>query len=242
MQTLPSRRGLTGQLPLPLVGSGGVKRRVKAVDLAAISIPARDFTGDFYLTHRTGDTLWVTIGDVAGKGLNAAVIMAILQEELERRLTSCATSACDPAVTMRRMHELLLPLHAGNRFATIVIAQIHDDGAVQIANAGHPPPLIARAGGRIERIGSTGPAAGILEHSRWTSVYRHLGRGETLLLYTDGAIEANDFGVDGVAAAFRSAASLPTSRSVAEALADAVKAHGGIEDDLTLLVVRHSER
>ncbi|HUP47021.1 MAG TPA: PP2C family protein-serine/threonine phosphatase [Thermoanaerobaculia bacterium] len=240
MQTLPPHRSVT-QLPLPL-GEGGAKRRARGTDLAAISIPARDFTGDFYLTHRTGDTLWVTVGDVAGKGLNAAVIMAILQEELEHRLASCATSGCDPAVTMRRLHDLLLPLHSGNRFATIAIAQIRDNGAVRIANAGHPPPLIARAGGRIERIGSTGPAAGILEHSRWTSVYRHLGHGETLLLYTDGAIEANDFGVEGVSTAFRSAASLPTSRSVAEAVADAVKVHGGIEDDLTLLVVRHSER
>ena len=240
MPSLPASRSLTRQLPLPLAGEGGPKGRMRApIDIHALSIPHRQFTGDFFFTHRAGDTLWLTVGDVAGKGLNAAVIMAIIQEELERRIVSCARTACDPSVTMRRLHELILPLHAGNRFATIVIAQIRENGVLRLVNAGHPPPLIARASGRIEEIGSTGPAAGILESSQWTTTVRHLGPGETLLLYTDGAIEGNDFGVDGVKAALRSAASLKSSRSIAAAVSQAVRTHGGVEDDLTVLVARH---
>ncbi|HEU4521653.1 MAG TPA: PP2C family protein-serine/threonine phosphatase [Thermoanaerobaculia bacterium] len=210
-----------------------------SLDLAAISVPYRKFTGDFYFTHRSGDTLWLTVGDVAGKGLNAAVIMAIIQEELERRITSCARTQCDPAITMRRLHELILPLHSGNRFATIVVAQIRDNGTLLVANAGHPPPLIARASGRIEQIASTGPAAGILEPSRWTTTARHLAPGETLLLYTDGAIEANDFGVEGMIGALRSTSSLPSSQAIAASVAKAVRDHGRVEDDLTILVARH---
>jgi phosphoserine phosphatase RsbU/P len=164
--------------------------------------------------------------------------MAMLQEELERRLASCARTDCDPAMTIHRLHDLLLPLHAGNRFATIVIAQIRDNGVIRIANAGHPPPLIARANGRIEQVASTGPAAGILDSPSWTSTYHHLGPRETMLLYTDGAIEANDFGVDGVSAALRSASRATTSRSIANAVASSIRAHGGVEDDLTLLVAR----
>ncbi len=107
-----------------------------------------------------------------------------------------------------------------------------------VANAGHPPPLIARKNGAVEQIGSTGPVAGILDDSRWTSVVKHLAPSDTLLLYTDGAIEANDFGVEGVAAALRQAATHRTSRAVANAVASAVRAHGGIDDDLTLMVAR----
>ncbi|HEX4934749.1 MAG TPA: PP2C family protein-serine/threonine phosphatase, partial [Gemmatimonadaceae bacterium] len=188
--------------------------------------------------HRVRDTLWVAIGDVAGKGLNAAVVMAMIQEELEQRIASCAATVCDPAVTMHRLHELLLSVLPSNRFATAVIAQLRDDGTLIVANAGHPPPLIARTSGTIERIGSTGPAAGILEESRWTSVVRNLAPSETLLLYTDGAIETNDFGVEGVSAALRAAAGHRSTRSVAATVEKAVRAHGPLEDDLTIVVAR----
>lgn len=234
MQTLPARGGVNLQLRLPLPA----RERRRGADLHAISVPAKTFTGDFYFSHRAGDILWVTIGDVAGKGLNAAVVMAMIQEELERRIASCAATVCDPAVTMHRLHELLLSVLPPNRFATAVIAQLRDDGTLIAANAGHPPPLIARTNGTIERIGSTGPAAGILGASRWTSVARNLAPSETLLLYTDGAIEANDFGVDGVAGALRAAAGHRSARSVASAVEKAVRAHGGVDDDLTIVVAR----
>lgn len=227
MQALSARRGVSVQLRLPL-----------PLDLHAISVPARQFTGDFHFSHRRRDSVWVAVGDVAGKGLNAAVVMAMIQEELERRIASCAETACDPAVTMQRLHELLRSVLAPNRFATAVIAQIRDNGTLVVANAGHPPPLIARKNGAVEQIGSTGPVAGILDDSRWTSVVKHLAPSDTLLLYTDGAIEANDFGVEGVTAALRQAATHRTSRAVANAVATAVRAHGGIDDDLTLMVAR----
>ncbi|HUP49646.1 MAG TPA: PP2C family protein-serine/threonine phosphatase [Thermoanaerobaculia bacterium] len=215
----------------------GVIEPVEGAALHALSLPARRFTGDFYFTHRADDALWLALGDVAGKGLHAAVIMAVIQEELEHRIASCARTACDPAVTMQRLHEVLRPILPPNRFATAVIARLHDDGTLLLANAGHCPPLIARAGGRIEQIGSTGPAAGILEPSRWTTARRRLAPGETLLLYSDGLIEANDFGVPALSGALRAAASQnPSPRSIAAALARAVRDHGGIDDDLTLLV------
>lgn len=233
MPAMPSSSGLSVQLPLPIVAPLN-----RGVDLHAISIPARTFTGDFFFSHRVRDTLWVTVGDVAGKGLKSAVVMAMIQEELEHRITGCATTACDPAITMQRLHELVRPLLYPNRFATIAIMQIRDDGRLLITNAGHPPPLIARRNGRIDSIGATGPAAGILDNSRWTSVARHLGGGETLLLYTDGAFEGNDFGIEGLGRALRAASSRQSSRAVVTAVADAVHRHGGVEDDLTLVVAR----
>src|SRR5437763_1509568 len=152
MQTMPALRGLN-QLPL---FDNVAPPPAAAFDVAAFSKPARKFTGDFYLTHRDGDRLWFVVGDVAGKGLPAAVIMAMIQEELEHRISSCAATRCDPSVTMQRLHEFLHPLMPSNRFATLVIGTLRDDGTLTIVNAGHCSPLLVR-NGAIEQIDSTGP-------------------------------------------------------------------------------------
>ena len=213
-----------------------------AFEVHAYSKPARTFTGDFYLTHRAGDRLWFVIGDVAGKGLPAAVIMAMIQEELEHRITSCAATKCDPAVTMQRLHEFLHPLMPRNRFATVVIGHLRDDGLLTIANAGHCPPLIAR-NGTIEQIDSTGPAAGMLKSSRWRSVTRRLAPGDALLLFTDGVLEARsrdgeEFGSERIARALMRTARRRPRQIVDAVLADA--ANYSIDDDLTLVAISAS--
>jgi serine phosphatase RsbU (regulator of sigma subunit) len=147
------------------------------INVHAISLPARTFTGDFWFTHRTAGRLWFALGDVAGKGLPAAVVMAMIQEELEHRITSCATAGCDPATTMTRLHSFLKPLLPSNRFATAVIGCLRDDGSLMVVNAGHCPPMIVRADGRIEEIDSTGPVVGIIPSSRWHSTTVALSPG-----------------------------------------------------------------
>jgi serine phosphatase RsbU (regulator of sigma subunit) len=165
-------------------------RSLNAVSIEAISRPARTFTGDFYFTHRADDRLWLAHGDVAGKGLPAAIVMAMIQEELEQRIIACAETACDPARTMQRLHDFLLPLMPNNRFATAVIAHLHDDGKLTVTNGGHCPPLIVRRDGTIEEIASTGPLLGILKKAKWCSHTTYLDRGETLILYSDGVTES----------------------------------------------------
>jgi len=78
MQALSAGRGLADQLAL----FASPRHSPHDVDVHAISLPARAFTGDFYFTHRHGKRLWIAIGDVAGKGVHAAVVMAMIQEEL----------------------------------------------------------------------------------------------------------------------------------------------------------------
>jgi serine phosphatase RsbU (regulator of sigma subunit) len=179
-----------------------VGRLTPAPSIQAISRPARTFTGDFYVAHREGERLWIAQGDVAGKGLPAAVVMAMIQEELEHRVASCARTLCNPAVMMQRLHEFLLPLLPANRFVTAVIAYLDVDGTLTIANAGHMPPLILRQDGRVESIGSTGPVAGILPAATWSAITTNLAHDETLLLYSDGVTEAlagdDELGVDGL--------------------------------------------
>src|SRR5437763_3296138 len=140
MQEMSAVRGVR---PLPVI-------RYPLPDVFAFSRAARTFTGDFYFTHRENGLLWFTLGDVSGKGLPAAIVMAMIQEELEHRITSCATAHCDPSTTMMRLHTFLRPLMDSRRFATVVIGNLRDDGLLTIANAGHPSPFIGRRDGSIE--------------------------------------------------------------------------------------------
>lgn len=216
----------------------------ESIDVRAISVPARTFTGDFYFTRRTKDRLWFVVGDVAGKGLPAALVMAMIQEELERRITSCARAGCDPSVTMQRLHAFLKPLLPQNRFATVVVGWLRDDGTLAIVNGGHCPPLIVRADGAIDRIDSTGPIVGVLPESRWTTVTQSLATGDSLLLYSDGVTESaspegEEFGDEGIAWVAQCHAGA-SAYAMSAAIVEAVdRFTGGVRaDDLTVVVLR----
>jgi len=206
-------------------------------DIHAVSKPARTFTGDFWFTHREADRLWFAIGDVAGKGLKAALVMAMIQEELEHRITSCAATQCDPSATMLRLHTFLRPLLPSNKFATVVIGWLRDDGVLTIANAGHCPPLIVRTSGAIEELASTGPVAGILVQPEWSSSTHHLDRGEAIVLYSDGLIESRANGEELGVCGLRDA--LHGMHMTARELASrALGSARRVDDDLTVVVLR----
>jgi phosphoserine phosphatase RsbU/P len=223
---------------------------MQPIDLYAVSLPARTFTGDFYFARRGCDGLWIALGDIAGKGLAAAVVMAMVQEALDQRFAECLTARCDPVTALEQLQILLQPLLPSNRFATAVIGFLHDDGTLEIANAGHCAPLIARTGGRVESIAPTGPVVGILDNPRWTSVKTVLECGETLLLYSDGVVEATspegeEFGLAQVVAALCSSASEDLSaRAVTGRILAGVNHHasGSRDDDLTVVAVRRALR
>jgi sigma-B regulation protein RsbU (phosphoserine phosphatase) len=216
------------------------------VDVAAVSRPAREFTGDFYFTHRHGPYLWVVLGDVAGKGLKAAVVMAMIQEELEENIVSCADAECDPAVMMQRLHLFLRDVLPRNRFATAVIAQIHDDGRLTVVNAGHPPVFVARRDGSVESIGSSGPVIGLLPVAEWRAIEIPFRHGDTLLAYSDGVMEArsksdDELGLCRLQTAFAEAAkTYGSSGEVAESIQELLEAHDGGSryDDATIVVAR----
>jgi serine phosphatase RsbU (regulator of sigma subunit) len=220
---------------------------LRPVELHAVSRPARTFTGDFYLTHQSEEGLWLVLGDVAGKGLRAAVTMAMIQEELERRLAEEVLARCNPEEAMLRLHSFLKPILPANRFATAVIAHWRLDGRLVLANAGHCPALIARLDGSVEEIPSTGPIVGILDHPRWSAVSTRLERGEALLLYSDGVVEARspsgeEFGSGAIHRILSSARGSASARRILEAILGALEGHsaGLREDDLTLVVARRT--
>jgi phosphoserine phosphatase RsbU/P len=229
---MPAVRHETGQLRL---FSRKTKSKPPIADIYAVSHPARTFTGDFYVTHRHDERIWLAHGDVAGKGLPAAIVMAMIQEELEHRISSCAAARCNPAATMQRLHEFLRPILPSNRFATAVIAHLRDDGMLTFANGGHCPPFIVRRDGSVEELSSTGPAVGILPQANWSSSTVRLAPGESLILYSDGIIESNtDLGVSGLRELVAANARLAPKELAAKML----DAAGTRCDDSTIVIVR----
>ena len=157
-------------------------------DIHAFSAPAGAFTGDLYFIEERHDGVWFAVGDVSGKGLDSAIFMKMVHEELDYRVkredlsVTCLVSC---------IHDLLSVELPANKFVSLVAGHLGVDGRLELVNAGHTSPLVVRSDGSIEIITSTGPVAGILPGARWCSRDLHLGRGEALILYSDGVTEAN---------------------------------------------------
>ncbi len=165
-------------------------RRVpdRPYEVRAVSRPATAFTGDFFFSTEVDGALWFALGDFAGHGLRAAVFMAMVQEALEEAIHDCSSS--DPAEVVAVVDAALREIIPFNRFATLVLGRALADGTIQLVNAGHCPPIIIRAGNDLTLVASNGPVVGIAPRPAWKQEVLILRRGERLLLYTDGVIEA----------------------------------------------------
>jgi phosphoserine phosphatase RsbU/P len=168
--------------PLPRVAQS-------AYEVRAVSRPATAFTGDFFFTTEVDGALWFALGDIAGHGLKAAVFMSMLQEALDEAIHDCRSN--DPAEVVATLDVILHEVLPINKFATLVLGRAYPDGRVDLVNAGHCPPLIVRGDG-VTRVGSHGPVVGIVPVATWVQERFTLERGERLLLYTDGIVEAED--------------------------------------------------
>lgn len=178
--------------------------------------------GDFYDVHPAAtpeeETL-VVLGDVCGKGLDAAVLTGKIRNTLQ----ALAPLAEQHEDVLKLLNNALLSPD-NSRFATLVLASItHRDGQLRLrlTCAGHPAPLIARADGTIETADTRGMLVGALPTFRARTFDTWLAPGETCLLYTDGITEARGgplgtdlFGEERLASAFGQCAGLPAEAVV----------------------------
>lgn len=207
------------------------------------SRPARSFTGDFYLYDRREDGLWLGLGDVAGKGLDSAVVMTMTQEILDRELEG-AVGSSDLASLVERLHREVGPELPANRFVSLVLAHLDGTGTLSLVNAGHCPPLVRRRDGLIEEVGPTGPLVAPLPGLRWRAARKRLGPGDGLVLYSDGLIEAEsptgaEFGVSGMARSLRGAPPA-TADTLVTSLLEGIASFRGtsdLDDDSTVLAL-----
>jgi sigma-B regulation protein RsbU (phosphoserine phosphatase) len=159
-------------------------------DLFAALVPAREVGGDFYdFFFLDDDRLFFAIGDVSGKGVPAALYMAVVKTLLR----ATASTAATPGETLRRLNEELSRDNDACMFVTLFCGILHvRTGEIDYGSGGHNPPFRLHRSG-TSPVGSTGGAAlGIAEDSVYGSERLRLGPGESLFLYTDGLTEAMD--------------------------------------------------
>jgi PAS domain S-box-containing protein len=146
--------------------------------------------GDFYDVFPSEEGVWTAIiGDVSGKGANAAALTALTRHTLY----AAALRDSSPARNLAFLDEAMRRRARGTTsFSTVLYARVcpgRDSTALTIASGGHPPALILRADGRVEPVETQGTLVGVLEGATFEEREARLWPGELLLLYTDGAVE-----------------------------------------------------
>ena len=202
-----------------------------------------DVGGDFYDVFSLRDDGWgVAIGDVCGKGAEAAAITGLARNVL-RLLTREGRST--PSA-LRHLNEAILELGDRGRFCTASLATVRSgDGrlVVRLSSAGHPQPVLVRAGGEVGFVGTSGDLLGVLDDVEVGDDEVLLGAGDALVFYTDGVTERRDgstmFGEYNLLAACRSAAG-GSADDIAGALEQAVRTFSvdASRDDMAVLVVQ----
>ncbi len=214
------------------------------MDLFAVIEPAREVGGDFYdFFMLDEDHIVIAIGDVSGKGVPAALFMAVTRSFLRSEFHVDSV----PGKVMARVNDELSDGNQSCMFVTLFCAVIRlSDGHVEYVNGGHNPPVRIHADGHTEWVTlPRGPAAGAMPGMSYESGHFTLGAGESLLLYTDGVTEAMNhdkklYGEARLAEHCTALASIDCRRSLETLLAD-IRVHAaGAEqsDDITMLIFK----
>jgi sigma-B regulation protein RsbU (phosphoserine phosphatase) len=213
-------------------------------ELAFLWEPRGAVSGDHVdlVRPRAGDEpLHLLLGDVVGKGVAAS----LLQSHLHALFRALASPELPLGELLERANRIFFEATGGTSYATLVAARLHDDGRAELANAGHPRPLLADERG-VRPVEGAGLPLGLFADATYSSRELTLGEGETLLLYTDGWTEATrgdeEFGIGRAAAALRRARRLAPAELVATCRREleAFLAGDPRADDLTLLALRRA--
>ncbi|HWE51706.1 MAG TPA: SpoIIE family protein phosphatase [Bryobacteraceae bacterium] len=216
---------------------------VQGVDYSGFCRPAHGIGGDYYdFLQLPGGKLGIAIGDVSGKGIAAALLMASLQASLRGQAIAREYNL---ACLMTNVNRLVFEASTPSRYATFFYAEF-DPRTRELAyvNAGHNPPFIVR-GQEVMWLVEGGPVVGLLPGARYEQATCSMSPGDLLVLFTDGITEAmtkteEEWGEDKLIAAVREHSSLDTAHII-QGVFRAVDAFTGSADqydDMTLLVVK----
>src|SRR3954449_5676708 len=214
-------------------------------EICGLTRPANTVGGDFYdvLPQRDGRVI-VTIGDVAGKGSPAALLMALLLAVLR----TLVDEELDPCALVARLNRQICRHSPASRFITLFYAVYAPvTGALTYVNAGQNPPMLRRADGSIERLEGTGIALGMFDGSTYEARETSVDPGDLLILYSDGVTEAEDpagqpfeeAGLGRVVSAYGDEAPADLARSIVRAVESHAK-DSRFTDDLTVLILKRS--
>ncbi len=217
-------------------------------ELAVSWQPASGVGGDCFDTIRFSDTrLALSIADVVGKGIPAALLMSNLQAAVR----AFASEAVEPQALCQQVNRILCGNIAEGRFISFFYCTVDTERrTLTHANAGHYPPILVHADGSVERLGTGGPVLGPFADASYDQSEIAIASGDRLILFTDGITEVQpagrdpdatahvEFGEDAliaVAREYRACDALTLQARLSTAVAD--YAGGRFQDDATLMVL-----
>ena len=216
---------------------------LNTLDYAGVCIQARHVGGDYYDFLALGNQrLGLVIGDIAGKGIAAALLMANLQANLRSQF---ALARDEPQLFLQSVNRLFFQNTTDSAYATLFFAD-YDDSArsLRYANCGHLCAILLRRSGEVERLHSTATVLGMFEEWRSPTVECQLAPGDIFALYTDGVTESfneseEEFGEHRFIAALQRSSTLPP-QAILSAIIDEIRLFSPHEqhDDITLIVAR----
>jgi serine phosphatase RsbU (regulator of sigma subunit) len=217
---------------------------MRALEYAGACVQTQRVGGDYYDFLDLGqERLGLVIGDIAGKGMPAALLMANLQANLR---SLCATAIDQPERLLQQMNRLFYENTADNAYATFFYSEYDDrTGGLRYANCGHLPALLLRSDGGVERLEATTAVLGLFTEWECRTAERRLTPGDLLVIYTDGITEAfnaseqEEFGEERLIEALRTHRRMSPTDLVG-AILDEVRRFSPHEqsDDITLIVAR----
>jgi serine phosphatase RsbU (regulator of sigma subunit) len=216
---------------------------LKTLEFAGVCLPARHVGGDYYDFLPLGrNRVGLVIGDISGKGIAAALLMANLQANVR---SQSAITLDEPHRLLGAVNQLLCANTAEAAFATLFFAEYDDSTAsVRYVNCGHLPPLLLRADDSVARLSPTATILGAFKEWDCELAESQLGPGDTLVLYTDGITESfnpagDEFGERRLLEALQRNRHC-SCQELCSAIVDEVRRFSPHEqhDDITLIVAR----
>jgi sigma-B regulation protein RsbU (phosphoserine phosphatase) len=202
-------------------------------------IPYGAVSGDYVDVVPSANELLVMVGDVAGKGVAAALLMS----QLHAMFRATAAPGLGLGEMMQRVNRLLGAATTANAYATLAAARLRTDGSVELCNAGHASPLLLTAQG-VEPLPADGLPLGLFADAKYSTRDIPVGVGEGLLLYTDGLSEGHgpdgcELGVDGLRSLLGGSPKDAPAGLVELCLGAAASHRGGVpaHDDLTVMAL-----
>jgi len=212
-------------------------------DISAYNFPTEEVSGDYYDWVRIyDDQIGVVIADVSGKGVPAAILMAFLRASL-RAATHIGYAT---HISMAKVNFLLWESIESNQFVTAFYGILDaQKGTLAYSNAGHNPPLLVNAAGTSRFIDKGEQPLGMFRDTRYHQYYLDFEPGDVLVLYTDGATEANspsgeEFGRERLAQAVKKNYDKPAREMIASLQLEILEwtANVGSNDDVTFFVIK----
>jgi len=213
--------------------------QLEGFDIAARSLPAKQVGGDYYdFLKLPSNQLGIAVGDVSGKGMPAALLMANLQASLRTLIQT----ELAPERLVERLNEVLHQNTAPQMFATFFYASIKTNGRLHYVNAGHNYPILC-GNGRYEQLKEGGMLLGVMPGSKYKAGKLAMQSGELIALYSDGITEAMDekgveFGEKRLEDLLQNNCKGSAKEILGSVIDEVQKFCGTPQDDVTLMIVK----